>query len=101
MSKRARAKEARLTHEIASRAIRRLDVLEWMILAGAVILSLVGGALVAGLLAASVGLPFRPTLVVASLLFFGVPSVIALKRMRNIEREVSAKTQELLERHDG
>ncbi len=101
MSKRARAEEARLTHEIASRAIRRLDVLEWVILAGAVALSLVGGALVAGLLSASVGLPFRPTLVVAALLLFGVPAVIALKRMRKDQREARARTQELPEKHDG
>ncbi len=101
MSKRARTAEARLTQEIASRAIRRLDILEWVILAVAVVLSLVGGALVAGLLSASVGLAFRPTLVVASLLMFGVPGVIALKRRRRDEREARANTKGLLERNDG
>jgi len=101
MIARDRAEEARLTREIASRAVRRLDILEWVMLAGAVVLSLVGGALVALLLETSVGLSFRPTWVVASLLLFGVPGVIAMKRMRRDEREMREKIRKLTEENDG
>lgn len=101
MTARNRTEEARLTREIASRAVRRLDILEWVILAGAVVLSLVGGALVALLLETSVGLSLRPTWVVASLLLFGVPGVIAMKRMRKDEREMREKIRKLTEKNDG
>jgi len=101
MTTRNRSEEARLTREVASRAVRRLDILEWVILSGAAILSLVGGALLAALVSSSSGLAFRPTWVVASLLLFGVPGVIALRRMRRDEREMRAKIQELLEKNDG
>ncbi len=101
MTARNRTEEARLTSEVAARAVRRLDVLEWVMMAGAAALSLVGGALVALLLETSMGLSFRPTWVVASLLLFGVPGVIAMKRMRRDEREMRAKIQELTEKNDG
>jgi len=101
MTARDRSEEARVTREIASRAVRRLDVLEWVMLAGAVALSLVGGALVALLLETSMGLSFRPMWVVASLLLFGVPGVIAIRRMRRDEREMRAKIQELMKKNDG
>jgi len=57
--------------------------------------------LLAALVSSSSGLAFRPTWVVASLLLFGVPGVIALRRMRRDEREMRAKIQELLEKNDG
>ena len=101
MSKQDRSEEARLTHEIASRAIRRLDMLEWVILGGAGVFAMVGGAVVAWLLSASAGLSFRPTWVVASLLLFGVPGVIALRRLRRDERETRARIQELLDKNNG
>ena len=101
MTARDRSEEARVTREIASRAVRRLDMLEWVMLAGAMALSLVGGALVALLLETSMGLSFRPMWVVASLLLFGVPGVIAIRRMRRDEREMRAKIQELMKKNDG
>jgi len=97
MTARDRSLEARLTHEVASRAIKRLDILEWVILVGAVVLSLVGGALVAALLSTSVDLSFRPTWAVASLTLFGVPGIIAVRRIRRDERETRARIQELIE----
>jgi hypothetical protein len=39
--------------------------------------------------------------VVVSLLLFGVPGAIALRRMRRDERELSAKIQELSGINDG
>ena len=101
MTARDRSEEARITREVASRAVQRLDILEWVMLAGAVVLSLVGGGLVALMVEASLGLSFRPTWMVASLLLFGVPGVIALKRMRRDEREMRAKIRELIEKNDG
>jgi hypothetical protein len=101
MTARDRSEEARVTREIASRAVRRLDLLEWVMLAGAMGLSLAGGALVALLLETSMGLSFRPMWVVASLLLFGVPGVIAIRRMRRDEREMRAKIQKLMKKNDG
>ena len=101
MTGRDRTEEARVAREVASRAIRRLDILEWVILFGAVVLALVGGALLALVLSAPLGLAFRPTWLVASLLLFGVPAVIAVRRMRRDERETRARIRELLEENDG
>ena len=48
MSPRRRDEEAtRRTREVAGRAIRRLEFFEWALLAGAVTVALVGGALLA------------------------------------------------------
>jgi uncharacterized membrane protein len=78
---------ARITREIAERAIRRLDVLEWVILAGAVLFAVIGGWVVAVLLGTAAGLPFTPVWIVASLLLFGAPGAFALRRTRREERE--------------
>ena len=86
MTSRDRAEEARLTHEVTKRALRRLDLLEWV------------AALV---LAATVGLAFRPTWVVASALLFAVPAAIAVLRMRRDEREIRAKVEEITKENDG
>ena len=99
--RRARAQEARLTQEVANRAIRRLDLLEWVMLAGMAGVAIAGGFFVAALLAAPAGLSFRPMWVMVSLLLFGVPGAIAMRRMRRDERELSAKIQELSEIKDG
>ena len=78
---------ARATREVAARAIRRLDVLEWVILSGAILLALAGGALVALLLSVPFGFPFGITWIAASLLLFGIPGAVALRRIRREERE--------------
>lgn len=77
---------ARLTREIAARAARRLDYLEWVILGAAILAAVGGGALVALLLSDLTGLPYRSTWIVASLLLFGVPGTLALRRARREER---------------
>jgi hypothetical protein len=78
---------ARVTSEVARRAIRRLDVLEWVILAAAVGLAVVGGALVAWILAGSAGGGFRLVWMVTSGLLLIVPGVIVLIRHRREERK--------------
>lgn len=66
-------KEARAFREVTSRAIRRLDLLEYLILLVALVLSLAGGALVAWIFHSWLGFPFRLTWLVGSLLLFVVP----------------------------
>ncbi len=67
---------------VATRAIWRLNILEWVILAVAAGLALLAGALAAFLANAALGLPFRPSWVVASLLIFGVPAAVTYLRER-------------------
>jgi len=89
VSRRSRRDEATLrTREVAARAVRRLEFFEWALLVGAVALALVGGALVAALLATPLGVPFRLLWVGASLLFFVAPGAVALRRARQEERGV-------------
>ena len=103
MSRRPSADEraAQVTREVAARAIRRLDILEWVILAGAGVLAAAGGALVAWMLATPLGWPFRTTWVVASLLLFGVPGLVAMRRLRRDERLRREKNLKLGDESDG
>lgn len=96
-----REEEARLAREVAARAIRRLDLLEWVMLGMVAVLALGGGAVIAWLLQAMVGTPFRPTWIVASVLLFAVPGAISLKRLRSDERETRERVQELIKKSDG
>ena len=69
-----------------TRAIRRLNVLEWILLGAAAIASLVGGWLAALLGRSALGLPFRATWMIASLLLFLIPGAMAMvaeRRSRN------------------
>ena len=74
---RAGADDARAAREVMNRAIRRLNVLEWLLLGAAAIASLAGGWLAALLGRSALGLPFRATWMAASLLFFLIPGGIA------------------------
>lgn len=62
------------------RAIRRLNALEYVILAVAVLLAMGGGALVALLLSSSFDLAFRPIWLAASVVLFVVPGLVAFRR---------------------
>ncbi|MDH5760230.1 MAG: hypothetical protein OEZ65_11625 [Gemmatimonadota bacterium] len=77
---------ARITREVAARAVRRLDWLEWIILAGAVMVAVVGGWLVALVLAPVVQWGFRPLWTVTSLFLFAGPAVVAWVRIRTEEK---------------
>jgi predicted lysophospholipase L1 biosynthesis ABC-type transport system permease subunit len=59
--------------KVMERAIWRLNILEYVILAGALLMAFVGGALVAWVLRAAWDLPLRLTWAVSSLLLFIVP----------------------------
>lgn len=73
---------SRLAREVAGRAIRRLGLLEAVIMTAAAVLALLAGAVVAYLLT-SVGWPFRTTWAVASILFFAVPALVTWLRDRD------------------
>ncbi len=68
------------TREEMDRAIRRLDVLEWLILSFAVLVALLGGAAVAFLLSVGTELPFRATWAVISILLLAVPGLFVFGR---------------------
>ncbi len=68
------------TREEVERAIRRLNLLEYLILAAAFILALVGGGAVAYVLSAGTSLPFRLTWAILTLLLLVVPGVLVFGR---------------------
>jgi uncharacterized membrane protein len=72
--------------EAARRAIRRLDVLEWVIFALAAGLATGGGMVVAMLFVGRSGQGFRSTWIITSLLLLIVPGVIVLAQHRMKER---------------
>lgn len=88
-----RSQEAEIAREVMDRAVRRLDVLEYLILLLALVLALVGGALVAWILSATLGVPFRAAWAVASLLLFVVPGGAVYVRERAHRRQVSKEPE--------
>lgn len=89
---RLREKEARITREVAGRALRRLNVLEYLILLAALLLSLAGGALAAWVLEVALGAPFRISWAAASLLLFIVPGAFVYLRELRRERDRNTPT---------
>lgn len=79
-------REARLAREVTTRAIRRLDVLQWLLLAGTAGLAVGGGAVVAWLLSSQVDLPFRATWITTSAVIFVVSGGISLGRLLRAHR---------------
>jgi uncharacterized membrane protein len=76
---------ARAAAEVARRAIRRLDILEWVFLAGAVGLAVGGGWLVAWLVGHRDGGVFRWTWILVSLLLLLIPGAIVMTKTRRAE----------------
>ena len=79
------------TRRMMETAIRRLDLLEYVILGVAMLLALVAGALTAWILQGTTGVSFRIMWVVTSLLFFGVPGFLVLLRERRSQRTPTTK----------
>lgn len=92
---RADDEAARITREVTSRAIRRLDILEWVIFAGAAVLAVLGGALIAVLVSDPLGVAFRPTWLVSSVVLFVVPGTLALLALRRDERRRADRLDQL------
>ena len=68
------------TRRMMARAIRRLSVFEYVLMGGAMVFALLGGAAVAWLLQTAAGVPFRISWFVSSLLLFVIPGAIVLGR---------------------
>ena len=73
------------TRRVMDRAIRRLDLFEYVLFGGAAFVSLLGGAAIAWILQVLVGAPFRIFWVVMSLLLFVVPGAVVLRREAHTE----------------
>ena len=71
------------TRRMMETAVRRLNVLEYLILAMA--MALAAGVLTAWILRSETGASFRISWIVASLLFFLVPGFLVLRRERRSE----------------
>ncbi len=76
-SRKSGTEDARAVRKVMTRAMRRLNILEWILLGAAAVASLVGGWLTALLARAALGLPFRATWMIASLLLFLLPGAMA------------------------
>ena len=72
--------DVRVPQEVAARAIRRLNVLEWVILGGAGLIAVLGGALVSWLIAAQLKVSFRLIWIGLSMLLLAVPGLIVILR---------------------
>lgn len=77
---RSREEQDEDLQEFMDRAIRRLNLLEYVFLGVALVLALLGGALVAWLVSLTVGLSFRWVWVGVSLLLFLVPGILVYLR---------------------
>jgi uncharacterized membrane protein len=86
---------------VARRAIRRLDMLEWVIFAVGAGLAAGGGALIAWMLSELAGWDFRSTWIGASLLLFVVPGAMSIAQIRRDERDDASGTGGQQESDDG
>ena len=73
------------TRRMMETAIRRLNVLEYVILGFAMVLALFAGALTAWMVENLTGAPFRLSWALSSLLFFVVPGWVVFRRERQAE----------------
>ncbi len=97
----AEREDAQLAQVVARRAIRRLDMLEWVIFAVGAGLAAAGGAVIAWMLSGLAGWDFRSTWIGASLLLFVVPGVLSIMQIRRDERTDTRGTQDKQESEDG
>ncbi len=82
MSKEGRLRE---TRRVMKRAVGRLNVFEYVLMAGAAMVALLGGAAVGWILQITAGMPFRISWFVSSLLLFVVPGTAVLRREARAE----------------
>lgn len=66
-------------------AIKRLNILEYVILGLVILVTLTAGALTAWLFQGATGISFRISWIVASLLFFGIPCLLMLRKSYQAE----------------
>ena len=89
--------------EVMNRAIRRLNILEYVILGLTALIAVLGGALVAWLVSSMVEVSFRVSWVVASLLLFVIPGAVVYSREHRLARkfEERRETQQSTRDADG
>lgn len=92
---------AEMARIVARRAIRRLDVLEWVIFMGGVVLATVAGGLVAWLMVGIAGWDFRTTWMGASVLLFVVPGLAAIIKIKRDERSDALRAEARREGREG
>jgi uncharacterized membrane protein len=92
---------AERVHVVAQRAVKRLDLLEWVFWAGGGVITGLGGAAIAWMLAPLVGWDFRSAWVGASLFLFVVAGTIAIVQIRKDERASALQVAEKRNRIDG
>lgn len=93
--KRARS---RASQKMMERAVRRLGIIELLLLLLAAVAALLAGALTGWILRDALGWSFRWSWSVSSIVYFVVPGGIAWWRIRNEDRRRRARTSE---RDDG
>jgi uncharacterized membrane protein len=86
---------------VTQRAIRRLEMLEWVFLLVGAALATLGGAVLAWILVGTVGWPFRSTWIGASLLLFIVAGTVAIVKIREDARADSARAVETAREETG
>ena len=92
---------AKLAQTVARRAIRRLDIFEWLVFAAMAGLALAGGAVVAWILPGVAGWDFRSTWIGASLVLFIVPGTIAIVKIRRDARTDAGRISATQDEDDG
>lgn len=82
---------ARQAHQVTQRAIRRLDILEWVMVLAGVGVAILGGWVIAWIMAGAGDLDFRTTWIGASLLLFVVAGVTTIIQIRRDARAVARR----------
>lgn len=98
---RAEREAAQLAQVVTRRAIKRLDILEWVILFAGVGLAMLGGAVVAWIFAGMADWDFRTTWIGASIVLFVVPGAVAVIKIRREEREDALRLAETRNEEEG
>ena len=88
---RTNKEDVSVVSEVATRAIRRLNFLEWIILLGAALIAIVGGALVSWLIAPQFEVSFRLIWLAVSVLLLVVPGLVILLRSNRDSGRVSSE----------
>jgi uncharacterized membrane protein len=98
---RAEREAAQRARTVTRRAIRRLDLLEWVIFGVGAMLAVLGGALVALVMPAMDGWDFRSTWIGASFFLFVVSGAIAVLKIKREERADALRAAGQREGDDG
>jgi predicted lysophospholipase L1 biosynthesis ABC-type transport system permease subunit len=86
---------SRAARTVTHRAVRRLGLLETMLILAAGVFALAAGAVTAFLLADVAGVPFRTTWIVASVLYFAVPALGVAVRGRREDAALRVRLDQM------